>query len=268
MFRRFNGFVRSVILGVSEARDLGEHMKIYLAAPPDVLRCDEKNLREYSVPNVCGVIITTNHKTDGIYLPADDRRHYVAWSDATKENFTSDYWTSLYGWYEDEGYRNVVAYLTQLNLAGFNSKAPPRTTFAFHAIVDANRAPEDADLADTLDAIAQNGRPVAVTIPMLIAAATGDFQCDVVVVWRCVAGPLARDIVELGNRCLAVASVAEAQDGERYAGYRCRPCHCASEPRRVRKPRGRCRESRLRPSVDELAVRRRPHRLRRRARSR
>jgi hypothetical protein len=54
MFGRFNGFVRSVILRVSEARDLGdvnrfafyEHMKIYLAAPPDVLRCDEKNLRE------------------------------------------------------------------------------------------------------------------------------------------------------------------------------------------------------------------------------
>jgi len=47
--------------------------------------------------------------------------------------------------------------------------------FAFHAIVDANRAPDDADLADTLAALAQNGRPVAVTIPMLIAAATGDF---------------------------------------------------------------------------------------------
>jgi len=50
MFGRFNGFVRSVILRISEARDLGdvnrfafyEHMKIYLAAPPDVLRCDEK----------------------------------------------------------------------------------------------------------------------------------------------------------------------------------------------------------------------------------
>jgi hypothetical protein len=27
------------------------------------------------------VIITTNHKTDGIYLEPDDRRHYVAWSD-------------------------------------------------------------------------------------------------------------------------------------------------------------------------------------------
>jgi len=54
MLGRFNGFVCSVILRVSEARDLGdvnrfafyEHMKPYLAAPPDVLRCDEKNLRE------------------------------------------------------------------------------------------------------------------------------------------------------------------------------------------------------------------------------
>jgi Family of unknown function (DUF5906) len=185
MVGRFNGFVRSVILRVSEARDLGdvnrfafyEHMKTYLAAPPDVLRCDEKNLREYSVPNICGVIITTNHKTDGIYLPADDRRHYVAWSDATKENFAPDYWTSLYRWYEDEGYRNVTAYLMQIDLSGFNAKAPPRTTAAFHAIVDANRAPEDAELADTLDEIAKRGRPVtAVTIAMLVAAATDEFR--------------------------------------------------------------------------------------------
>ncbi len=83
MLGRFNGFVKSVILRVSEARDLGDvdrfafydHMKTYTAAPPDVLRVDEKNMREYAVFNVCGVIITTNHKTDGIYLPADDRRH-------------------------------------------------------------------------------------------------------------------------------------------------------------------------------------------------
>jgi hypothetical protein len=71
---RFNGFLRSVILRVSEARDLGEfdrfkfydHMKAYTAAPPDVLRVDEKHLPEHSILNVCGVIITTNHKVDGI----------------------------------------------------------------------------------------------------------------------------------------------------------------------------------------------------------
>jgi hypothetical protein len=44
-------------------------MKVYTAAPPDVL--DEKHLREYAVFNVCGVIITTNHKTDGLFLPAE-----------------------------------------------------------------------------------------------------------------------------------------------------------------------------------------------------
>ncbi|MBT1516448.1 hypothetical protein KIP88_39110 [Bradyrhizobium sp. SRL28] len=63
---RFNGFLKSVILRISEARDLGEadryafydHMKAYTAAPPDVLRVDEKYLREHSILNVCGIIIT------------------------------------------------------------------------------------------------------------------------------------------------------------------------------------------------------------------
>jgi hypothetical protein len=67
---RFNGYVKSVILRVSEGRDLGEvdrfkfydHTKIYTAAPPDVLRVDEKNLREHYVFNVLGFILTTNHK--------------------------------------------------------------------------------------------------------------------------------------------------------------------------------------------------------------
>jgi len=49
--------------------------------------------------NVLGFLITTNHKTDGIYLPADDRRHYVAWSDFTKEDFTRDYWNRMWNRY-------------------------------------------------------------------------------------------------------------------------------------------------------------------------
>jgi hypothetical protein len=74
--------VKCVILRIGEARDLGdvdrcqfyEALKVYCSAPPDVLRVDEKNLREYAVLNCCGVIITTNHKSDGIYPPPDDRR--------------------------------------------------------------------------------------------------------------------------------------------------------------------------------------------------
>lgn len=178
MLGRFNGFLRSVILRVSEARDLGEvnryqfyeHTKTYNAAPPDVLRVDEKHLREHNIQNCCGVIITTNHKTDGIYLPADDRRHFVAWSDLTKEDFADGYWNNLWRWYRVGGSRHVAAYLATLDISDFDPKAPPPKTAAFRDIVDANRAPEDAELADLLDKM---GRPDAVTINQIEGQARG-----------------------------------------------------------------------------------------------
>jgi hypothetical protein len=181
MLGRFNGFLRSVILRVSEARDLGDvnrfafydHMKAYTAAPPDVLRVDEKNLREYSIFNVCGIIITTNYKTDGIYLPADDRRHFVAWSNLVKESFDQDYWNKLWDWYANGGIGHVTAYLRELDISTFNPKAPPPNTAAWWDIVDANRATESSELADVLDAL---GNPDATTLTAISNHATGDFE--------------------------------------------------------------------------------------------
>ena len=160
---RFNGFLKSVILRVNEARDLGEfdryafhdHMKAYIAAPPDVNHIDEKNIKEYYVFNLCGVIITSNHKTDGIYLPADDRRHMVAWSNLTSDAFAADYWRKLYRWYGNGGHQHVAAYLAALDITGFDPKAPPPKTQAFWEIANANRAPEDSELADVLDELEQ-----------------------------------------------------------------------------------------------------------------
>ena len=177
---RFNGFLKSVILRISEARDLGDsdrfqfydHMKAYTAAPPDVLRVDEKYLREHSILNCCGVIVTTNHKADGIYLPADDRRHYVAWSDRKKEDFTETYWKELWRWYGDGGFEHVAAYLDALNLSEFNAKAPPTKTEAFWSIVNASRSPETAEMADALDALE---RPDTVTLEDLQCVAKYSF---------------------------------------------------------------------------------------------
>ena len=154
---------------VSEARDLGEfdrfafydHTKVFTAAPPDVLRVDEKHVREYYSPNVVGVIITTNHKTDGIFLPADDRRHYVAWSDAQKEDFTNKYWNRIWQYYEEGGYAYVAHHLATLDLSEFDAKAPPPKTEAFWEIVNASHMPETAELADALDKLE---RPDAVTL--------------------------------------------------------------------------------------------------------
>lgn len=178
---RFNGWIKSVIARISEARDLGdgdrygfyEHTKTYISAPPDVLRCDEKNLREYSVFNVMGVIITSNNKSNGIYLPADDRRHFVAWSDRVKEDFTADYWNSLWAWYYAGGRANVAAYLAGLDISGFDPKAPPAKTPAWREIVNSNRSPEDASMADALDAL---GNPPAVTIAMVASHASDELR--------------------------------------------------------------------------------------------
>lgn len=178
MMGRFNGWAKSVIVRVSEARDLGDvdrfgfydHSKVYISSPPDVLRVDEKNLREHAVFNVVAVIITTNHKTDGIYLPPEDRRHFVAWSERSQDSFGSAYFPDLWGWYESGGFGHVAAFLRSLDLAGFNPKAAPPRTPAWHAIVAAGAAPEDVELRDVIEA---DGAPEAITIERVISLALG-----------------------------------------------------------------------------------------------
>lgn len=180
---RFNGFVKSVVLRVSEARDLGDHnrfefydhMKRYVAAPPDVLPVDEKNLKVHYVLNVCGVIVTTNYAEDGMYLPPDDRRHYVAWSERKMEDerFAGDYWKDLWDWYGGGGIGHVAAWLRERDLSTFDPKAPPVKTRAFWRIANANRSSEEGELADALDRL---GNPDAVIVDQVREQADTGFK--------------------------------------------------------------------------------------------
>jgi hypothetical protein len=175
---RFNKFAKSVIIRISEARDLGEFdrfafyeaIKTYAAAPPDVIRVDEKHLPEYAIPNCCGVIITTNHKCDGIFLPADDRRHFVAWSERTQDDFTPTYWNKIWNWYQSGGFNHVAAYLASMDLSAFDPKAPPPKTQPFWDIADSNRAPEEAEIADVIE---RRGNPKAFTLKQIQREAEG-----------------------------------------------------------------------------------------------
>jgi hypothetical protein len=176
MMGPFNGYLKGVVLRISEAKDMGDvdrykfyaHTKTAFAAPPYTLRINEKNLREYYVLNVCAGVMTTNHLRDGIYLPADDRRYYVAWSNAKQADFQAEHWNDFWRWYEREGFGHVAAYLREFDLSGFDPKAPPPKTAAFWAIVDANHPSEDAELADLIDALKN---PHAVTRDQLLDAA-------------------------------------------------------------------------------------------------
>jgi hypothetical protein len=185
---RFNGYLKSVILRISETHDLGDftrnefynHMKTITAAPPEVLRVDEKNLPEYAVFNCVGVIYTSNDAIGALYLPVDDRRTYVARSDANKEDFSTEYWNEAWAWYADGGFGDIAAYLAELDLTGFDAKAPPPRTEAFWAIVNAGRGQEEADLEDAIDALGERLglldptviRPKAITINMLVEKAS------------------------------------------------------------------------------------------------
>jgi hypothetical protein len=177
VFGQFNGFRKSVVLHISEASDLGEFdrfkfcesTKILIAAPPDVLSVNEKHRPVYYVPNCCGVIITTNHRTDSLYLAASDRRHFMCWSPRVKDDFKQTYWDKLWRWYDNGGDQNVFAYLAQFDISAFDPKAPPPRTPTFWAIINSNRPPEDAELADALDLL---NNPDAVTLAMIVDRAS------------------------------------------------------------------------------------------------
>ena len=174
MMGRFNSFVKSTILRINEARDLGEvdrfkfydHLKTYAVTPPDVLRVDEKHLREQYAFNRMGIIISTNYRTDGIYLSAQDRRHYVAWSEARKADFPVDYFNDMWKWFDDGGAGHVIAHLHALDLSDFDPKLPPPKTEAWQTIVSAHYAPEAAELTDTIDKL---GNPAAFIINDLVS---------------------------------------------------------------------------------------------------
>jgi hypothetical protein len=182
---QYTPYVRAVVLRINEIHDLGEsgradryafyeREKIYAAAPPDVLICVDKYIRRYYVPNVLGLLITTNHKTDGVYLPNDDRRHLVAWSECTREKFPKKYWNERWRWLLHEGGAgHVAAYLAQRDLSNFDPCAVPRQTTAFFEIVNASQAPEDAELADALDDLERDkqGKPKRPDICTLYAIA-------------------------------------------------------------------------------------------------
>jgi hypothetical protein len=172
---RFNKWQRCVFLRVNEMHDLGsesmysiyERLKVVTAAPPEVLRINEKNLGEYYIQNVCKVVMTSNYRENGIYLPAEDRRTFVAWSALEANAPGAAYFDDIYAWLASGGTDAVVAYLRQMDLSQFRPAEPPRKTDAFWSIVNANRSVGDSNLDDLIAAIVEgNGgaAPVFLTI--------------------------------------------------------------------------------------------------------
>jgi hypothetical protein len=187
-----NDFLCAVIVRVNEARDAGdinrgridryglhEHMKALLTTPPETHRINRKYLPEYRSFNLMGVILTTNHP-DALYLPNDDRRHFVAASECKRSDFAADYFDKMYTWYDKEGgIGHVAAYLREYDLTNFNAKMTPPKTAAFWEMVNVERSTDYVELVNAIDTLAKlnakpNAKPEApeaLTINELIAVA-------------------------------------------------------------------------------------------------
>ncbi len=138
-FANENSFLESVILRINEAHDLGdkrfhfyERTKDWFASPPETLMIRDLWVKQHPMFNLVGPIVTTNHLTDGLYLPPEDRRYFVAWSERRPEDFTDQYWQELWNWYEGGGLEHSARYLATLDVSDFDPKAP---------------SPEDAGMA-------------------------------------------------------------------------------------------------------------------------
>jgi hypothetical protein len=188
-----NDFLRAVILRLNEVRDVGEqgtvdryrlydHMKDMLATPPETIRVNIKYVPEFYIFNRVGVVMTTNYR-DALYLPADDRRHHVAFSECRTEEFPPEFWNDFWTWYkEDGGFKHVAAYLYQYDLSSFDPGAPPPKTPAFWYMVGADRSDVFSELMNTIselgkpvlgDPKAPNTPPEALTINQLVQKAPG-----------------------------------------------------------------------------------------------
>lgn len=174
---KFNAFFKNTIVVVSEVRDTGEFTrfdlyeltKTHTSSPPEFIQIEEKYEKAHHIPNVVGLIYTTNHRIGSMYLPPGDRRHFVGWSEVTAEalkaEFGQDYFDNLWRWLEEEGGNaHVAAYLRALDLTNFDPKAPPPKTEAFWAMVHAFQSEESQELADVIE---QLGSPDVLTLRML-----------------------------------------------------------------------------------------------------
>ncbi len=181
MDEKFNPHLEALFCRISEANDLGdddrfkfyERRKAWAVSPPNTITVTDKHVKAHPVVNVVAMVVSGNEKS-GFYLPPDDRRNHVNWSDCVPGDFEDGYFIALFDWYDAGGVGHVLVYLKSVDLSGFDPKAPPPKTAAFYEIVSNAQSTDASELDDLLDYLNQpfsDQRPIVVTIPQLIAAA-------------------------------------------------------------------------------------------------
>lgn len=154
----FNEHLASTVVRLSEAANLqemnkwafNERTKTMIAGNPDIESINPKYGQKYSVRLYCGVVVTTNHLADGIYIPPGDRRYDVIQSATLAEMGLSDedtkrkYFEDLWGWFNSQqGAKHIAAYLRELDISEFRASTGQRKTKAHQETIQIGTEPDE-----------------------------------------------------------------------------------------------------------------------------
>jgi hypothetical protein len=134
----------------SEAKDrraLENTLKPLIAAPPEFLAVQRKGLAPYDMVNRLLVVSFSNERV-AINLPSDDRRWFVAWSDAPRMSDAEG--EVIWAWLESGGKSAVAAWLHQRDVSAFAPGASPMMTEAKAIMVEAGMSGAESFLVDLM----------------------------------------------------------------------------------------------------------------------
>jgi hypothetical protein len=138
--------------GHREARRIANKMKSVVAAPPETLMINKKNVSQFPIRNVVSVVLPTN-ELDPIQITHGDRRYFVIASSLRVidgEGMTTPEWTvyftQLWAWLDGGGWLYVVAHLLSRDVSRFNPGQRPPMTGAKRDAIEASSSPLEAML--------------------------------------------------------------------------------------------------------------------------
>ncbi len=182
----FNDYATRTLVRINEAANLhdtnkwefNEQVKNLIAGVPDIVTINPKYGKQFQHRMHCGVIITTNHLSGGLYIPPDDRRYDIIQAATFEEIgivFTDParrkaYFDRLWDWYNNKnGKKHVAAFLHLRDISHFSAALGQRKTEAHRRIVSFGLS-GDQWLDDILVTIG-NGEPWILRGDVLFAKA-------------------------------------------------------------------------------------------------
>ena len=168
----FNEYAKQTLVNINELANLqeqtrwllNEQVKTLIAGSPDVVEINPKYGKKYYVRMHCGVVATTNHLDDGVYIPTDDRRFDVIECATLLEMGLGkrespehkEYFKKLRGWFGDDpdvspAAGHIAAFLHERDLSEFNPYFPRTTAAKTRVIMSGHNDEWLGDILDQLD---------------------------------------------------------------------------------------------------------------------